>query len=125
MGVAISLLVKTPNSEKADRTVQHSDLYGSRETKYELLNVNDLTSTNWKQLQPGSGFYLLSPRDETKYSEYKSFVQVTDIFPVNSTGIKHIEMLSLLTLTKTHWNAEYLNLEICHFQMKLLERPLT
>lgn len=88
VGVAISLLVKTPNSEKADRTVQHSDLYGSRETKYELLNVNDLTSTNWKQLQPGSGFYLLSPRDETKYSEYKSFVQVTDIFPVNSTGIK-------------------------------------
>lgn len=88
VGVAISLLVKTPNSEKADRTVQHSDLYGSRENKYEILNVNDLTSTNWKQLQPGSGFYLLSPRDETKYSEYKSFVQVTDIFPVYSTGIK-------------------------------------
>lgn len=88
VGVAITLLIKTPNSKKADRKVLHSDLYGIREEKYEKLDINDVISTSWKQLRPISNFYLLSPRDDEKYSEYKSFAKITDIFPINSTGIK-------------------------------------
>jgi len=88
VGVAITLLIKTPNSKKADRKVLHSDLYGIREEKYEKLNINDVISTSWKQLLPISNFYLLSPRDDEKYSEYKSFAKITDIFLVSSSGIK-------------------------------------
>lgn len=65
----------------------HSEIYGTRESKYEWLESHDISSTKWKKLNPKSEFYLFIPQNEKGLKQYQSYHKVTDIFPVNSAGI--------------------------------------
>ncbi len=92
-GVAIGLFVKHGKTqEDAPARVFHADLWGERggdddDGKYGWLDANDITSTNWTQLQPRAPLYLFVPRDEELADEYEKGWPVPNIFPVNSTGI--------------------------------------
>lgn len=68
--------------------VYHAELWGSRPEKYARLEESDWRSTKWKTLRPKSEFYLFVPRDERTLAQYQSFLKITDLFPVSSTGIK-------------------------------------
>ncbi|GMV35868.1 MAG: hypothetical protein AMXMBFR61_03760 [Fimbriimonadales bacterium] len=83
-GVAIGIFVKRGSGEKR---VFHADLYGRREAKYEYLAAEDVTTTDWTTLSPGSTFYLFVPRDDALRQEYEQGWKLPDIFPVNSVGI--------------------------------------
>ena len=70
-GTAIALFIKESAKEPADKkgknkdqNVYHSELWGTREKKYEWLLENDINTTNWNSLSPKSEFYLYIPRDE-------------------------------------------------------------
>ena len=93
-GVAIGLFVKHgKNQEDAPARVFHADLWGERggddddDGKYGWLAANDITTTNWTQLQPRAPLYLFVPRDEELADEYEKGWPVPNIFPVNSVGI--------------------------------------
>jgi predicted helicase len=94
-GVAIALFVKRPDGVALAR-VYHADLWGPRGkwpdpkpgTKYNTLSEIDVSTTQWNELKPSSPFYIFTPRDESLSSEYQRGWKVTDIFPVNSTGIQ-------------------------------------
>ena len=92
-GVAIGLFAKHGKSPKdTPARVFHADLWGERggdddDGKYGWLAANDITSTNWTQLQPRAPLYLFVPRDEELADEYEKGWPVPNIFPVNSTGI--------------------------------------
>ena len=84
-GVAIAFFVKKKDVKEYE--VCHSQIWGTREKKYEFLLANDIKTTEWKKLEPKSEFYLFVSRDEELLEDYENFVKITDIFPVNSTGI--------------------------------------
>jgi hypothetical protein len=84
-----------------DQNVFHSDLWGTRDKKYEWLLGNDITSTDWQSLTPKSEFYLYIPRDEKLLERYEKAPKITDIFPVNSVGI--VTARDKLTI---HWTPE-------------------
>jgi predicted helicase len=85
-GVAIGILVKEAGRESPAR-VHYADLWGLREEKYQALFDTDVNDTVWKELTPNSPFYFFVPREEELRPEYEREWKITEIFPVNSTGI--------------------------------------
>jgi len=83
-GVAIALFIKKKAMKKK---ISHAHLWGEREQKYSWLNKNNIGTTNWKQINPKSEFYLFIPRDEDLSLLYEKFIKITAIFPINSVGI--------------------------------------
>jgi len=100
-GVAIAFFVKRGGGQKADGIVRHSELWGTRETKYDWLNAHDLAHTDWAQLRPVSAFYLFVPTDDALEARYGKLPRVTEILPVHSVGI--VTARDGLTI---HWTAE-------------------
>ncbi|HLP45579.1 MAG TPA: N-6 DNA methylase, partial [Candidatus Kapabacteria bacterium] len=84
-GVAISLFIKTKS--KKGCSIFHSEIWGTRDDKYEWLSKFDLSNVNWQKLSPTSPSYFFIPRAEKNREVYESFEKITDIFPTNVTGI--------------------------------------
>jgi len=99
-GVAIAFFIKK-KSPKESCSVHHSELWGSREKKYDWLRKNDIETTDWVEISPKTGFYLFVPRDETLIEAYESNPKITDIFKLNSVGI--VTARDNLTI---HWSLD-------------------
>jgi hypothetical protein len=84
-GVAISLLIKSESRRASN--VDHSEVFGTREAKNELLGRSTFSSMEWQAITPISPFYLFIPQDQTLFSEYQSFHKITEIMPVHSNGV--------------------------------------
>lgn len=85
-GVSIALFIKKIGVKGKCR-VYHSDLWGLRPNKYGWLLDNELKTTDWNKLKPTSPYFFLVPREEKGREVYEKYWKVTDIFPVNVTGI--------------------------------------
>jgi len=85
-GVAVALFIKTKRKKKECK-VNHSEIWGLRENKYDWLLENDLQTTKWQRISPKSESYFFVPRDEKLLKVYETYLKITDIFPVNSVGI--------------------------------------
>ena len=85
-GVAIAVLIKR-KGKKTECKVNHSEIWGLRESKYNWLLKNDIETTKWNKLSPKSEFYLFIPRDEVLLESYNKYPKITEIFPVNGVGI--------------------------------------
>ena len=85
-GVAISIFVKKKCNKEGCK-VHHSEIWGTRESKYSWLRGHGINTTDWKELSPRSEFYLFIPRDESLLEGYEKYPKVTDVFPINSVGI--------------------------------------
>jgi len=68
--------------------IYHADLWGSREDKYRYLLEHDVTTVEWTELTPASPAYLFIPQNINCKAEYETGWKITDIMPVNSTGVK-------------------------------------
>lgn len=111
-GVAITLMIKKKDGGNGCK-VFHADLWGSREHKYDMLAVSDISNIDWQELAPAWEFYLFttfgSPADVSNVTNgqgqangplrYDDFQKVTDIFPVHSVGI--ITARDSLTIKET------------------------
>jgi len=87
-GVAIGLFIKKQEQEEGRiARVYYAELWGLREDKYRWLLRNDIETTEWEELKPSRPFYFFVPRKETYWDIYEKYWKVTDIFPVNCTGI--------------------------------------
>ncbi|MBU1116893.1 MAG: helicase [Bacteroidetes bacterium] len=67
--------------------VYHSEIYGLRERKYDWLNKHDIKNVKWNELEPNSEFYLFIPQDQRLQKKYQTYSKITEIFPLNNTGI--------------------------------------
>ena len=85
-GVAIAIYVKLEQPLK-EKKVYYADMWGLRDEKYEYLRRNDVTSTDWLELEPQEPYYFFVPKDFALQDEYEKFWKVTDIFPVKNVGI--------------------------------------
>lgn len=79
--------------------VFHHDLFGVREVldrsdgekqivggKYKYLRENDVTKTEWKQLEPQTPFYIFSPKDLSHSREYEKYWRLTELFSLIGQG---------------------------------------
>ncbi|NPV08211.1 MAG: DNA methyltransferase [Anaerolineae bacterium] len=86
-GVAIGIFVKEPGRE-GPATVHHAELWGTREGKYAALWENEAATTEWRQLQPQSPYYLFTPQDIDLLGEYQAGWKLTEAMPVNVLGFQ-------------------------------------
>lgn len=84
-GVAVVLMVKHENMEGC--SVQSSDLYGTREVKYDWLNSHDKQSTEFKDVKSSSPWYFFQKNSLDKLVNYHTWFSIDYIFPKNSVGI--------------------------------------
>ena len=84
-GVAIAFFIKFKNRKK--KQVNHQEIFGLRETKYNWLNKHSIKNVKWEKIAPHPEFYLFIPTDDKRANQYYSFKKITEIFPVNSVGI--------------------------------------
>ncbi len=85
-GVAIGIFIKEAGKEPSGK-IHYADLWGLREGKYQALFETDVNDTEWTELTPTSPFYFFYPYEEKLKPEYDKGWKITDIFPLNSTGI--------------------------------------
>jgi predicted helicase len=85
-GVAIGIFAHIDNKKPSN--IRHANIWGVREAKYEWLKKNDVITTKWSSLQPQIPFSLFSPQDTALLPEYERDYKITDIMPLNSTGVK-------------------------------------
>jgi predicted helicase len=93
-GVAIGIFVKHQSKDLTGRRapsglakVHHAHLYGRRAQKYQSLMETDIKTTPWTKLQPQSPFYLFVPQQTDLLAEYEQGWKVTEMMPVNNTGM--------------------------------------
>ena len=100
-GVSIGIFVKKQDQQTDLCKVFRSELYGSREVwtqsandekeltggKYQWLWQNDISSTDWSELNPVSPFYLFIPQDARLSDEFESGWKITEMIPLNNVGI--------------------------------------
>lgn len=84
-GVAISIFIKFREPKKKE--VCYTNLWGLREEKYNWLEKYDITKTKWQLIIPTSPYYFFVPREEKGKEAYERFPKITNIFPINSTGV--------------------------------------
>ena len=102
-GVCILLCVKESNNP-APAKVYYTDMWGSREEKYNTLSeadVKPMMQTAQNELQPTSPYYLFVPQATDYSAEYEIGWKITDIFQTSSIGI--VTARDKLTI---HWTAE-------------------
>jgi len=66
--------------------VFYADLWGLRKGKYRSLLENDISTTEWQELEPVAPYFFFVPKAFDLQKEYEKGWIVTDIFPVNATG---------------------------------------
>jgi len=86
-GVAISIFIKKQSKKERTCQVFYSDLWGSKNDKYAYLMENGFSTNNWEPIKPNTPYYFFVPRTEKNLDEYSKYSKITDIFPLNVTGI--------------------------------------
>jgi predicted helicase len=89
-GVGIILAFKTgkKKAKKELAKVFHSELFGSRESKYEwLFESSWRKGANWNLVDMREPFYTFAPIDFSNEKSYAKGFKVDELFPVNVTGI--------------------------------------
>ena len=86
-GVSIVLCIKNPHINQNVK-VKYAELWGNREGKYAYLATADISVTKWDLLVPTSPNYFFVPKDITQMAEYKKGWLISDIYPLNTSGIK-------------------------------------
>ncbi len=86
-GVAISIFIKKSGVNSSKSRVFYSDLWGLRQEKFSFLLDNGFSATDWKEIKPSSPHYFFVSKSGEGSAEFLEYSKITDIFPVNVTGI--------------------------------------
>jgi len=81
-GVAIIFLVKNGGEKK----VYYSDLWGTRNLKYQWLLSHDAFNTEWKELNPTPQDFWFYPRESVE--KYDTFPSLSELMPFHRQGVK-------------------------------------
>jgi len=84
-GVAIVLFIMHEKPRK--QVTKYVDLFGVRDTKYKWLSTTKFDNTDYRNITVNPPYYFFIPRDTSSIQHYVSWPKLSDIFPVNVTGI--------------------------------------
>ncbi|MEI6449414.1 MAG: type ISP restriction/modification enzyme [Actinomycetes bacterium] len=92
-GVAIGVFVRRDaeagtRGDTSSIVVQHSDLWGSRQTKYARLLEDDTRTTRWQEVRPSSPNYFFADKSGEHDSEYSAWPSLADAFGMHGLGFQ-------------------------------------
>ena len=88
-GVSINIFVKKGRNKKSELShLNHFELYGKREEKYNALLKKGFFSFQWNSLECLPPNYFFVPKNLELSSNYGSWIGLSTLFKVFSTGIE-------------------------------------
>jgi len=84
-GVSINIFVKSKSSKKS---IQHFDLFGKREIKYNFLNINSIGTIKWNNIQGDNENCFYTSKDLSTDKGYLKYISISELFPLNNSGIQ-------------------------------------
>ena len=85
-GVSISIFIKRPSEKKGLGKVYHSEIYGKREHKFEVLDKSTVKNVKWSKLDYAEPYYFFVPKDFKLKEGYDKGFKIDDLFAVGSSG---------------------------------------
>jgi predicted helicase len=87
-GVSINILIKKSSYAKSlPSGIFHSDLYGTRQSKYDFLTANTLQDIQWNKFRPAEPYFFFMPKDFEGIGQYEKGLKINSIFENSSVGI--------------------------------------
>ena len=87
-GVSINVFIKTGKKKVNELgKVFHFNLLGKREMKYDFLSEQDLKTIDFKELSPEKPYLFFVPKSNIGSKDYESGIKITDLFPLNTSGM--------------------------------------
>ena len=86
-GVSINLFVKNSTRNKGIARVYHTDFFGKRSDKYDMLNSLKIGEISWTSLEPNEPFYFFIPRNERNRASYEKGFSIQELMPEHTTGV--------------------------------------
>ena len=87
-GVSINIFIKSPQKKKEELAkVYFSEVWGSRDKKFDFLNNNDLSSISFEEVKLTGDNYIFIPRDSTLLNDFNNLINLKKLFIKDSTGI--------------------------------------
>jgi predicted helicase len=86
-GVSINIFVKK-NTRNKQATLNHFDLFGTRNRKYDYLTKNSIGTINWKNLEISKPNYFFVYKDLKLASNYNNYISTNILFTNKGSGIK-------------------------------------
>ncbi len=87
----VSIIIAAKHSKHSGKkplaNLHHFDLFGERQSKYDFLFSNQLSSIPFKKLDYQEPYYFFVPKNFSGKEEYEKGFSITEIFPVHSVGI--------------------------------------
>ena len=83
----VAIVVMTSGVSLDDHKVEYFEIYGSRSEKYSSLLKSMIQDFEATHLLPKPDNYFFIPRDTSLEEEYLNFTLITEIMPVNISGI--------------------------------------
>lgn len=83
-GTALFFAIKN-NSKIPFENIYHSELWGIRLSKYDLLSRISIRSSKWIKISPKKSNYLFIPQETMLLSEYERGMGFLSIFSINSS----------------------------------------
>lgn len=87
-GVSINIFVKHKGKNTNLGEVQHFDLYGKREDKYDFLLKNNIKSVGFKKIQNSEPYYFFNEKDFIYQDEYETGFSIKTLFIKNVLGFQ-------------------------------------
>lgn len=83
-GSAIIFAIKNGKSSTEDAEIFFADLWGSRASKFERLDMDQI---DWKPITLNRATYRFSPASSVDSTEYSTWISVDDIFNLSNSSI--------------------------------------
>ncbi len=87
----VSIIIAVKHSKKTNQkdlaNLHHAHLWGKRQSKYDFLSKNTLSSILFEKLDYQEPYYFFVPKNFQGQAAYEEGFVVTELFPVNNTGV--------------------------------------
>lgn len=87
-GVSINLFVRKNSTKKGFGKIYHTDLYGKRMHKFEVLNKNNWKNIKWQINPITEPNYFFVPKESKSSEEYYAGFGLDDLMPIYNSGIQ-------------------------------------
>jgi predicted helicase len=87
-GVSINIFVRKDYKKQKLANIFHSEIYGTRKSKFHFLNADSLKSIKWNKLECVEPNFFFIPKDFTGGDVYSSGFNVNELYINYNTGIQ-------------------------------------
>lgn len=87
VGVSINIFVKTGKKTGNSADVYYTDVFGTRQSKYDFLCEHTLDTIDWQKVNLSTPFYFFVPKDERGRADYDKGVKIDELLKTNCSGL--------------------------------------